>query len=273
MQQVRVIPCLDVSGGRVVKGVSFAQLRDAGDPVALGEFYSNAGADELVFLDISATTDQRDPLVELAAQVASNVMIPFTVGGGVDSLDRASRLLRVGADKVSLNSAAVKNPRLIREISDVYGNQCVVVAIDVRRHDGDYEVVTHGGTRPTGIALAQWLERVQVEGAGELLVTSMDRDGSLGGYDPLLYAQVLAQTDVPIIASGGVGRLEDFLAGARLGVQGLLAASVFHFQTLTIGQVKSYLAGEGVVVRQEPYDESWIIQNVVREVMSEERLR
>ncbi len=251
MQQVRVIPCLDVAGGRVVKGVSFVELRDAGDPVALGEVYSEAGADELIFLDIGATNSGREPLVDLAARVAQGVLIPFTVGGGIDSLETASRLLRVGADKVSVNSAAVRNPELIRAISDVYGNQCVVVAIDVRRRGASYEVVTHGGRRPTGIELVRWVDRVQAEGAGELLVTSMDQDGGLGGYDADLYTEVLARTDIPVIASGGVGKLEDFLIGARLGVQGLLAASVFHFGTLTIREVKSYLAHHDIAVRQE----------------------
>ncbi|WP_298208314.1 imidazole glycerol phosphate synthase subunit HisF [Ferrimicrobium sp.] len=249
MQQVRIIPCLDVTQGRVVKGVSFLELRDAGDPVAMGEHYSEAGADELVYLDITATTSARTTMVDLAAQVAERALIPFTVGGGVDSLAVASSLLRVGADKVSVNSAAVRDPHLIREIADVYGNQCVVVAIDVRRTRGDYEVVTHGGTRPTGLELSAWLDRVQQEGAGELLVTSMDQDGQQAGYDRALYAKVLAETDVPVIASGGVGSLDDFLAGATLGVQGLLAASVFHFGTFTVGQVKEYLGRAGVVVR------------------------
>ncbi|MGC9155034.1 MAG: imidazole glycerol phosphate synthase subunit HisF [Ferrimicrobium sp.] len=251
MQQVRIIPCLDVARGRVVKGVSFLDLRDAGDPVAMGEHYSKEGADELVFLDISATTSARTTMVELAARVAEQTLIPFTVGGGVDSLGVASSLLRVGADKVSVNSAAVREPHLIREIADVYGDQCVVVAIDVRRSEHGYEVVTHGGTRPTGLELSAWLERVQREGAGELLVTSMDQDGQMAGYDRVLYNKVLAETDVPVIASGGVGSLDDFVVGAELGVQGLLAASVFHFGTFTIGQVKEYLASAGVVVRRE----------------------
>jgi cyclase len=249
VQQVRIIPCLDVSGGRVVKGVSFVELRDAGDPVVMGSVYSEAGADELVFLDITATTSDRTTMVDLVARVAERVFIPFTVGGGVDSLAVATSLLRMGADKVAVNSAALRDPALVREIADVYGNQCVVVAIDVRRSEDGYEVVSHGGTRPTGIELSAWLERVQSEGAGELLVTSMDRDGHLGGYDQALYQKVLAETDVPIIASGGVGSLDDFLAGAELEVQGLLAASVFHFGTFTIGQVKAYLAEAGVEVR------------------------
>ncbi len=249
MQQVRIIPCLDVADGRVVKGVSFVELRDAGDPVAMGSGYSETGADELVFLDIAATRSDRTTIVDLVARVAERVFIPFTVGGGVDSLSVASALLRMGADKVAVNSAAVRNPTLIREIADVFGDQCVVVAIDVRRSEVGFEVVTHGGTRPTGIELSAWLERVQAEGAGELLVTSMDRDGHLGGYDQALYAKVLAETDVPVIASGGVGSLEDFLAGARLKVQGLLAASVFHFGTFTIDQVKVYLRDAGVEVR------------------------
>lgn len=205
MQQVRIIPCLDVSDGRVVKGVSFVGLRDAGDPVVMGSGYSDAGADELVFLDITATTSDRTTMVDVVARVAEQVFIPFTVGGGVDSLEVATSLLRTGADKVAVNSAALRDPTLIREIADVYGNQCVVVAIDVRLNDNRFEVISHGGTRPTGIELSAWLERVQTEGAGELLVTSMDRDGHLGGYDQALYAKVLAETDVPIIASGGVG--------------------------------------------------------------------
>jgi cyclase len=233
----------------VVKGVSFVELRDAGDPVVMGSAYSEAGADELVFLDITATTSDRTTMVDLVARVAERIFIPFTVGGGVNSLAVATSLLRMGADKVAVNSAALRDPALVREIADVYGNQCVVVAIDVRRSEDGYEVVSHGGTRPTGIELSAWLERVQSEGAGELLVTSMDRDGHLGGYDQALYQKVLAETDVPIIASGGVGSLDDFLAGAELEVQGLLAASVFHFGTFTIGQVKAYLAEAGVEVR------------------------
>jgi len=249
MRTLRIIPCLDVASGRVVKGVSFVQLADAGDPVELARRYDLEGADELVFLDIGASHEDRGPMVEVAAAVAEAIAIPFAVGGGIDRVEKVGELLRVGVDKVSVNSAAVARPSLIREIADEFGSQCVVVAIDVRRVGSAYEVVTHGGRRPTGIELGRWLTRVQAEGAGEVLVTSMDQDGQQRGYDQELLAKVVAETSIPVIASGGVGGLEDFAVGATVGVQGLLAASVFHFGRLAIGEVKAYLASRGYRVR------------------------
>jgi cyclase len=249
MRTLRIIPCLDVAGGRVVKGVSFLDLTDAGDPVELARRYDLEGADELVLLDISASHEDRGPMVDVAARVAEEIAIPFAVGGGIDRVASVGALLRVGVDKVSVNSAVVARPTLIREIADEFGSQCVVVAIDVRRVPGGFEVVTHGGRRPTGIELARWLARVQEEGAGEVLVTSMDADGHQRGYDKELMELVVAETSVPVIASGGVGGLEDFAIGAAVGVQGLLAASVFHFGKLTVGEVKAYLAGRGYRVR------------------------
>ncbi|MHB8190421.1 MAG: imidazole glycerol phosphate synthase subunit HisF [Ferrimicrobium sp.] len=250
MSNVRIIPCLDVADGRVVKGVSFVELRDAGDPVELGVRYDREGADELVFLDISASRDDRATTVELAARVARSVSIPFTVGGGVTSVDEVQALLRAGADKVSINSAAIGSPGLITQIARRFGSQCIVVAIDVRRRESGFEVVSHGGTRPTNLDAISWAIEVTERGAGELLVTSMDRDGDKRGYDLPLYQAVVEATGTPIIASGGVGRVEDFIDGAILGrVQGLLAASVFHFGEISIASVKRALSEHGVPVR------------------------
>lgn len=250
MQSVRVIPCLDVAEGRVVKGISFVQLRDAGDPVELAERYVTEGADELVFLDITASIEERSTLVDLVARVASRVFIPFTVGGGVRVIDDAAALLDAGADKVSMNSAAVADLGLVESVASRYGSQCAVVAIDaIRTTTGGWEVRTHGGRRPTGIDVATWVRRVHEAGAGELLVTSMDRDGTRAGYDTDLYELVLACTTLPVIASGGVGSLDHFVDGARTGVTGLLAASVFHYGELSVAEVKAALAAAGLVVR------------------------
>jgi imidazole glycerol-phosphate synthase subunit HisF len=248
---VRVIPCLDVDAGRVVKGVNFVGIRDAGDPVELAQRYDAEGADELVFLDITASSDARDTMVHVVEQVAESVFIPFTVGGGVRSVEDARRLLRAGADKVSFNTAAVSDPDLVRAGALEYGAQCIVVAIDARRRgDGGWEVVTHGGRTPTGLDAIEWAERVCALGAGEILLTSMDRDGTKAGYDIALLQAMGAAVDVPIIASGGVGTLEHLYEGAAAGGAGaVLAASIFHFGQHSVREAKNYLAERGLVVR------------------------
>jgi cyclase len=250
---VRIIPCLDIHGGRVVKGVTYVDLRDAGDPVELASAYSEAGADELVILDIAASSDERETTVEVVRRAAEQVFIPLTVGGGIRNTSDARRLLRAGADKVSVNSAAVARPELVSELAEEFGSQCVVLALDVKRDErGSFEVVTHGGRRPTGIDALAWAEGAEALGAGELLVTSMDRDGTEAGYDVELLAGISQRSALPLIASGGVGTL-DHLADGYLsgGADGLLAASIFHFGRFTIGEARRHLAGRGVPVRPE----------------------
>jgi cyclase len=251
MRVARIIPCLDVDGGRVVKGVNFVDLRDAGDPVELAARYDEAGADELVFLDITASSDARDTIVEVASRVAEQVFIPFTIGGGIRSVDDARRLLRVGADKVSLNTSAVERPELIGEVAGEFGAQCCVVAIDARRSStGAPEVFTHGGRTPTGIDAVQWARRAEALGAGEILLTSMDRDGTKAGFDLELTAAVSDAVGVPVIASGGVGTLDHLVAGVTEGrADAVLAASIFHFGEHTIAEAKAHLAAAGVDVR------------------------
>ena len=247
---VRVIPCLDVDAGRVVKGVEFVDLRDAGDPVALAARYDSEGADELVFLDITASSDAREVMADVARRTAEEVFIPFTVGGGIRSLHDARRLLRAGADKVSVNTAAVARPDLIGEIAAEFGNQCVVVAIDARaRPDGGFEVVTHGGRRPTELDAVSWAARAETLGAGEILLTSMDRDGTKLGFDLPLIAAVAAEVGVPLIASGGVGGLHHLAEGVAAGADAVLAASIFHFGENTIAEAKAALADAGLRVR------------------------
>ncbi|HET9015152.1 MAG TPA: imidazole glycerol phosphate synthase subunit HisF [Thermomicrobiaceae bacterium] len=247
----RIIPCLDVTNGRVVKGVRFEHLRDAGDPVELAARYDAAGADELVFLDITATSDGRDTMVEVVRETARQVFIPLTVGGGVRTSDDVYRLLRAGADKVSLNSAAVTRPELIRECAARFGSQCVVLAIDARRRSGGgWEVYTRGGRTPTGIDALEWAVLGAELGAGELLVTSMDRDGTHDGYDLELTASMVESTTIPVIASGGVGTLDHLLEGLTIGkAQAALAASIFHYGEHTIADAKVYLAAHGIPVR------------------------
>jgi cyclase len=248
---VRVIPCLDVDDGRVVKGVNFVGIRDAGDPVELAVRYDAEGADELVFLDITASSDDRDTMVHVVEQVAEQVFIPFTVGGGVRTVEDARRMLRAGADKVSFNTAAVNDPDVVRAGSQEYGAQCIVVAIDARRRDGGgWQVVTHGGRTPTGLDAIAWAEQVCALGAGEILLTSMDRDGTKAGYDLALLQAIGDAVDVPIIASGGVGTLEHLYEGAATGgASGLLAASIFHFGHHTVHEAKAFLAERQIVVR------------------------
>jgi len=255
MRVPRVIPCLDVDAGRVVKGVNFVGLRDAGDPVELASRYDSEGADELVFLDITASSDRRATVVDMVYRVAEQVFIPFTVGGGVRTLDDARSLLRAGADKVALNTAAVERPELIPEIAAEFGSQCVVVAVDARRRDDEeaWEVYLHGGRTPTGIDAIEWTTRAASLGAGEILLTSMDRDGTGLGFDHLLNARVTASVDVPVIASGGVGTLEHLVDGVvEGGVDAVLAASIFHFGTHTIAEAHEALARAGITVRDVP---------------------
>lgn len=251
MLATRVIPCLDVDRGRVVKGVNFVGLRDAGDPVELAKRYDTEGADEVVFLDITASSDERDTILDVAARTAEQVFMPFTVGGGIRSEDDIRRLLRAGADKVSLNTAAVAEPDLVRAGADAFGAQCIVVAVDARRRDtGGWEVVTHGGRTPTGLDVIEWVRGVVDLGAGEILLTSMDRDGTRDGYDIELIAAVVDAVQVPVIASGGVGTLAHLYEGAAAGgAEGLLAASIFHFGEHSVGEAKEYLAQRGVTVR------------------------
>ncbi len=250
MRSVRVIPCLDVDEGRVVKGVNFVDLRDAGDPVELAARYDSEGADELVFLDITASSDARDTILEVARRTAEEVFIPFTVGGGVRSVDDARRLLRAGADKVSVNTSAVARPELIGELASEFGAQCVVVAIDAREAPGGYEVFTHGGRKPTGLDAVSWATEAEKLGAGEILLTSMDRDGTRDGFDLELTRQVIAACGVPVIASGGVGSVEHLLEGARDGgADAVLAASIFHFGEASIADAKAAMAAGGVTVR------------------------
>jgi cyclase len=248
----RIIPCLDVTGGRVVKGVNFVELRDAGDPVEIAARYNEQGADELTFLDITATSDARDLILPIIEAVAAQVFIPLTVGGGVRSVADVRRLLNAGADKVSFNSAAVARPELIREASDKYGAQCIVVAIDAKRQvGGGWHVYTHGGRHDTGLDAVAWARRMAELGAGEILLTSMDRDGTKIGFDLELTRAVTDAVPVPVIASGGVGALEHLSDGIRIGgADAVLAASIFHYGEFTVGQAKALLARDGIAVRQ-----------------------
>jgi imidazole glycerol-phosphate synthase subunit HisF len=246
----RVIPCLDVTAGRVVKGVNFVNLRDAGDPVEIAARYNEQGADEICFLDITASSDERDILLHVIEEVASRVFIPLTVGGGVRKVEDVRRLLNAGADNVSINTAAVQNPDLVREASSIVGNQCIVVAIDARKIGDSWEVYTHGGRRPTGIDAVDWARRMEKAGAGEILLTSMDRDGTKNGFDLELTRAVSDAVGVPVIASGGVGALEHFADGVIVGgASAVLAASVFHFGELTVRQVKEHMKNRGIEVR------------------------
>ena len=248
----RIIPCLDVNKGRVVKGVNFVDLKDAGDPVEIAKAYDAAGADELVFLDITASCEGRDTVVEMVRQVAANVFIPFTVGGGIRTIDDFKRLLREGADKISVNSAAIDRPEIITEAAEKFGSQCVVVAVDAkRREDGGWNIYKHGGRLDTGIDALEWVKKAEHLGAGEILLTSMDCDGTKAGYDISLTRAVSDAVSIPVIASGGAGTLEHFYeALTEGGADAALAASLFHYKELEIRQVKDYLAAKGVSVRR-----------------------
>jgi len=252
MRSVRVIPCLDVDGGRVVKGVNFVGLRDAGDPVELASRYDTEGADEVVFLDITASSDARDTMVDVVARTADQVFIPLTVGGGVRQVDDARKLLRAGADKVSVNTSAVQRPELISELAKEFGSQCVVVAIDARRTQQGlgFEVYTHGGRTPTGKDAIEWAAEAERLGAGEILLTSMDRDGTRDGFDLELTRAVVDATNIPVIASGGVGNLDHLVEGAiDGGADAVLAASIFHFGEFSVADAKARLSAAGVNVR------------------------
>ncbi len=250
MRSVRIIPCLDVDRGRVVKGVNFVDLRDAGDPVELAARYDREGADEVVFLDITASSDDRDTIVDLARRTAEEVFIPFTIGGGIRSVDDARRLLRAGADKVSVNTSAIARPELVAEIADEFGSQCAVVAIDARRADTGWEVFSHGGRTPTGRDAVAWTAEVEALGAGEILLTSMDRDGTRDGFDLELTRSVVEACNVPVIASGGVGTLDHLVEGVTEGkADAVLAASIFHFGEHTVREAKEVLAAHGITVR------------------------
>ena len=249
----RIIPCLDVTGGRVVKGVNFVELRDAGDPVEIAARYNEQGADELTFLDITATSDARDLILPIIEAVASQVFIPLTVGGGVRTVADVRRLLNAGADKVSFNSAAVATPEIIRAASDKYGAQCIVVAIDAKKRDGEvpgWDVYTHGGRKNTGLDAVAWAREMVARGAGEILLTSMDRDGTRAGFDLELTRAVSDAVSVPVIASGGVGTLDHLADGVQQGgADAVLAASIFHYGEHTVGEAKARMAARGIPVR------------------------
>ena len=251
----RIIPCLDVNAGRVVKGVNFVGLRDAGDPVEIARRYDAQGADELTFLDITASSDDRDIILHVVEQVAEQVFIPLTVGGGIRAVEDVRRLLNAGADKVSMNTAAVQNPRLVADASGKVGSQCIVVAIDAKRVSGDdqaprWEVFTHGGRKPTGLDAVAWAQRVQALGAGEILLTSMDRDGTKAGFDIPLTRAVADAIEIPVIASGGVGTLAHLAEGVSEGhADAVLAASIFHYGEHTVGEAKAYMRARGIEVR------------------------
>lgn len=247
----RIIPCLDVTSGRVVKGVNFVELRDAGDPVEIARRYDEQGADELCFLDITASSDDRDLILHVIEQVAAQVFIPLTVGGGVRKVEDVRRLLNAGADKVSINTSAVQNPALIQEAAAHYGSQCIVVAIDAKRVGDHWEVFTHGGRNATGMDAVEWARKVQALGAGEILLTSMDRDGTREGFDLALTRAVSDAVEIPVIASGGVGNLEHLADGVQKGgADAVLAASIFHFGEYTVAQAKALMAARGIEVRQ-----------------------
>jgi cyclase len=246
----RVIPCLDVTAGRVVKGVNFVRLRDAGDPVEIAARYDEQGADELTFLDITASSDGRDIILNVIEAVAAKVFIPLTVGGGVRKVADVRRLLNAGADKVSINTAAVQNPELVREASGIVGCQCIVVAIDAKKKGSSWEVFTHGGRKPTGLDAIEWAKRMESAGAGEILLTSMDRDGTRDGFDLALTRAISDSVGIPVVASGGVGTKEHFAEGVTAGgADAVLAASVFHFGDLTVRQVKEHMQSKGIEVR------------------------
>ena len=255
----RIIPCLDVHAGRVVKGVQFVNLRDAGDPVEQAQVYDRERADELVFLDITASHEGRDIMLDVVRRVADSVFIPFTVGGGIRSVDDMRAILRAGADKIAVNTAAIENPEVISEGAERFGTQCIVVAIDAKREtrteptrsDGWWQVYTHGGRRPRGLDAVEWAREAEARGAGEILLTSMDADGTQDGYDLALTRAVADAVSIPVIASGGAGRLEHFYEALTAGgAQAALAASLFHYRQLSVGEVKQYLRERGVLVRR-----------------------
>ncbi len=247
----RIIPCLDVTAGRVVKGVNFVELRDAGDPVEIARRYDEQGADELTFLDITATSDGRDLILNIIEAVASQVFIPLTVGGGVRSVDDVRRLLNAGADKISINSSAIANPQMVADAAQKYGSQCIVIAIDAKKSaEGKWEVFTHGGRKPTGLDVVEWAKKMESLGVGELLLTSMDRDGTKSGFDLELTRAVSDAVSIPVIASGGVGGLQDLADGITRGkADAVLAASIFHYGQHTVQEAKQFMSGLGIPMR------------------------
>jgi cyclase len=245
----RLIPCLDVAGGRVVKGVRFAELRDAGDPVEQAARYDAEGADEIVFLDIAASHEERGTLIDLVTRVADTLFVPFTVGGGISSVANAQHVLRAGADKVAVNTAAVRDPALVTRLADQFGRQCVVAALDAKRNAGRFEVMVRGGREPTGLAAVDWAVRLEQLGAGEILLTSMDTDGTRHGYDLPLTRAVAQAVPIPVIASGGAGQLEHLAEALDAGAHGVLAATLFHYHGTTIPEARAYLARRGYPVR------------------------
>lgn len=246
----RIIPCLDVDGGRVVKGVNFVNIRDAGDPVENAKIYNEQGADEIIFLDITASSDRRDIITDVVERTAEEVFVPLTVGGGIRKLEDIRRILRAGADKVSVNTAAVEKPEVVRKAADRFGSQCIVVAIDAKERGSSWEVYIHGGRTPTGLDVLDWAKKMEELGAGEFMLTSMDRDGTKDGYDLRLTRAVSDLVNIPVIASGGVGTLEHLYGGLTEGrADAVLAASIFHYNEFTVGDVKAYLKQRGVNVR------------------------
>ena len=256
MKTVRVIPCLDVDNGRVVKGINFLELRDAGDPVQLASFYDSEGADELVFLDIAASPQAQEIMINVVRRTAEQVFIPFTVGGGIRNLEDARRILRAGADKVSVNTAAIERPQLVRELAEEFGRQCVVVAVDAKRTKVDprkFEIFSHGGRNATGLDATEWVQEVEELGAGEILQTSMDRDGTLDGFDIEMLKEIGQECAVPLIASGGVGNLQHLVEGVlEGGADAVLAASIFHFGEHSISEAKHHLKKAGISIRPTP---------------------
>ena len=249
MLKVRIIPCLDVDNGRVVKGINFVSLKDAGDPVEQAAIYSAQGADEITFLDITATHQRRKPMIDVIKKTSENCFVPLTVGGGIKDIEGVTEFLNAGADKVSINSSAIKNPNLIKEGSLKFGNQCIVVAIDAKKNDGGWEIFTHGGRNPTGINALEFALKMEKCGAGELLVTSMDKDGTQSGYDIELMQKISSSVNIPVIASGGVGTLDHLVDGIKSGASAVLAASIFHYGTYSVNEAKQYLASKDIPVR------------------------
>ena len=250
MLKNRIIPCLDVKNGRVVKGINFVELKDAGDPVEQAKIYSDGGADEICFLDITASNENRDIIIDIVKKTAKKCFVPLTVGGGVRTIQNITNLLLAGADKVSINTAAVKNVEFVKEASKKFGSQCIVVAIDAKKvSENKWEVFTHGGRNKTGIDAVEFAKKIELNGAGEILLTSMDKDGTKSGYDVKLLKAITKNTNIPVIASGGVGTLDHLVQGIKSGASAVLAASIFHYGTYTINQAKEYLASKDIPVR------------------------
>ena len=250
MLKIRIIPCLDVKDGRIVKGINFVDLIDAGDPVEQADYYSSNGADEICFLDIGASLEKRKTMINIVSKTAEKVFIPLTVGGGINSVEDIRNLLKAGADKVSINTAAILNEKLIAEASQKFGSQCIVAAVDAKKQNGNWTVFSHGGTKNTGINAIEWMQKLQKLGAGEILLTSMDKDGTKSGFDLDLFNITTKTLNIPVIASGGAGSLQDFKDGVVIGgASALLAASVFHFNEFSISDVKEYLKNENIEVR------------------------